>query len=149
MLLIKLPILHLTQNPRDAFERRITHVQIQQIQHVSPFLTHIAVLVHFEIVTLVVSQDGRDEEVHLQPCQVVRADGRVPARGVHAQRLLHARRDAIHVIGVHVLLLHLGLGHEVPDDDQPIPVTSDHHVFQAVAELQPADFVLVPREDVA
>lgn len=146
MLVVELVGLDVAEDAWNAFECRVADLEVEQVQQATALLTHIAVLVHLDLV--VVAQDGRDEEVHLEARQVVRADGRIPARGVHAQGLLHAGRDALHVVRVHVLLLHLRLGHEVPDDDQPIPVSRDHHVFQAVAKFQPADFVLVPRQDV-
>jgi len=47
---------------------------------------------------------------------------------------------------MHILLLHFGLTHEIPYDNKSIPVTSDDHVFQPMAELQAPYLIFVASE---
>lgn len=47
---------------------------------------------------------------------------------------------------MHILLLHFGLTHEIPYHNKSIPVTSDDHVFQSMAEFQPSYLVFVPSQ---
>lgn len=44
---------------------------------------------------------------------------------------------------MHILLVHFGLTHEIPNDYESIPVTSDDHVFKSMAEFQSSYFIFM------